>query len=110
MSAAAKKPLIVFAISSVVVALALCLLPVEFFNGEVTWTVNDTTITRDHSLSLSYFFGIGLENTPVQLADSFRLTAQGWILVFIFIVGIPGLISYRMYITRSTSDDTKEDE
>lgn len=110
MSAAAKKSLIIFAISSVVVALALCLLPVEFFNGEVTWTINDTTITRDHSLSLSYFFGIGLEDTLVELADSFRLTAQGWILVFIFIFGIPGLISYRMYITSTTSKEKKEDK
>lgn len=107
MTAAKKKALIVFIVSSVIVAIALCVLPVEFFNGEATWTVNDTTITKDHNLSLSYFFGLGLENSEVQYADSFRLTGQGWMLAFIFIFGIPGLIAYRMYITSSAS---KEEE
>lgn len=110
MSAAAKKALIVFGISVVVVALALCLLPVEFFNGEATWTINDTTITQDHNLSLSYYFGIGLENSDVQFADSYRLTGQGWLLAFIFIFGIPGLIAYRMFITSSLPKDNKEED
>ena len=87
MSAAGKKALIVFIVSSVIVGIALCVLPVEFFNGEATWTVNDTTITKEHNLSLSYFFGLGLENSEVQYADSFRLTGQGWMLAFIFIFG-----------------------
>ena len=105
MNAAAKKAVIVFGISSAIVAIALCVLPVEFFNGEVTWTVNDTTITKEQSLSLSYFFGMGLENSDVQFADSYRLTGQGWMLAFIFIFGIPGLIAYRMYITKSTKEE-----
>ncbi|MCR9172314.1 MAG: hypothetical protein NXI10_07490 [bacterium] len=105
MSAAKKKALIVFIVSSVIVAIALCVLPVEFFNGEVTWTVNETTITKDQNLSLSYFFGLGLEDSSLQYADSFRLTGQGWMLAFIFIFGIPGLIAYRMYITSNTSKE-----
>jgi len=105
MSAPAKKALIVFIISSVIVGIVLCVLPVEFFNGEATWTVNDTTITKDQNLSLSYFFGLGLEDSSVQYADSFRLKGQGWMLAFIFIFGIPSLIAYRMYITSSTSKE-----
>ena len=103
MSAAAKKSLIVFIVSSVIVGIVLCVLPVEFFTGEVTWTVNDATVTTDHNLSLSYFFGLGFEGSDVEHADSFRLTGQGWMLAFIFIFGIPGLIAYRMYITTSSS-------
>lgn len=105
MSAPAKKALIVFIVSSAIVAIALCVLPVEFFNGEATWTVNETTITKDQNLSLSYFFGLGLENSDVQYAESFRLTGKGWMLAFIFIFGIPGLIAYRMYITSSSSKE-----
>lgn len=105
MSAATKKSLIVFIVSSAIVAIALCVLPVEFFNGEATYTVNDTTITKPQNLSLSYFFGLGLENSTIQYADSFRLTGQGWMLTFIFIIGIPGLIAYRMYITGSSSKE-----
>ena len=105
MSAATKKSLIVFIVSSVIVAIVLCVLPVEFFDGEVTWTVNETTITKDQNLSLSYFFGLGLEDSNLQYADSFRLKGQGWMIAFIFIFGIPGLIAYRMYITSSSSKE-----
>lgn len=104
MSAAVKKSVLVFGISVVVIALIMCLVPVELFNGEATWTINDTSITRDHNLSLSYFFGIGLEDSEIAYADSFRLTAQGWMLAFIFILGIPGLIAYRIYLTSNKEE------
>jgi len=104
MSAAVKRSVLVFGISVVLIALVLCLVPVELFNGEATWTINDTTISKAQNLSLSYFFGIGLENSDVAYADSFRLTGQGWMLAFIFILGIPGLISYRIYLTSNKEE------
>jgi len=101
MSAAAKKAFIVFGISVVVIGVALCLVPVELFNGEVTWILNGKEVTYEQNLSLSYFFGIGIEGEQLEYVKSFRLTAQGWLLAFICIIGIPGLISYRIYLTNS---------
>ncbi|GAB5416678.1 MAG: hypothetical protein Crog4KO_21670 [Crocinitomicaceae bacterium] len=108
MSAAAKKALIVFSISTVVIAVVLCVIPVDLFNGEVVWNINGQQITREQNLSLSYFFGIGVEEVQWKYVDSFRLTAQGWLLVFIIIVGIPGLIAYRMYLKATTSKESEE--
>lgn len=101
MSAAAKKAFLVFGISVLVVGVALCVIPVELFNGEVTWILNGKEVTYQQNLSLSYFFGIGLDGEQLEYVKSFRLTGQGWMLAFIVIIGIPGLISYRIYLKNS---------
>lgn len=106
MSAAAKKAFVIFGISVVVVTIMLCCIPIELFDGEVVWLSNGVEVVREQQLSLSYFFGIGIDPEQMNYVSSFRLTGQGWFLVFIIIIGIPGLISYRMYL-RDTSK--KED-
>lgn len=105
MNAAAKKALIVFGISVVVVGVILCVVPIELFNGEVTWLLNGEEQTFEQNLSLSYFFGIGIEGEQLNYVKSFRLTGQGWMLAFIMIVGIPGLIAYRMYLKGTVSKE-----
>jgi len=107
MSAAAKKALIVFGIGAVVVAAILCTIPVDLFDGEVVWNINGQEVARPQNLSLSYFFGIGVDAEQLQYVESFRLTGQGWMLVFIFIIGIPGLIAYRMYLKATTSKEAE---
>lgn len=110
MSAAAKKALIVFSISAVAVAVILCVVPVDLFDGEVVWSIEGHEFTREQNLSLSYFFGIGVQDAQWEYVDSFRLTAQGWLMVFIIILGIPGLIAYRMYLKATTSKEADESE
>jgi hypothetical protein len=105
MSPAAKKAFLVFGISTVVVAIILCVVPVELFNGEVTWIMNGEEKTYTQNLSLSYFFGIGVDEAQLKYVKSFRLTGQGWMLAFIFIVGIPGLIAYRLYLKNSSTEE-----
>ncbi len=102
MSAATKKSFIIFGISVVILTAFFCCVPVEMFDGEVVWTINDQEIVSKQKMSLSYFFGIGLEGDDLSEIKSFRLTVQGWLLVFIFIVGIPGLLSYRYYLKATT--------
>jgi len=102
MSAPLKKSLIIFGISVVVLTAVFCCVPIEMFDGEKVFEVNGQEIVVKEKLSLSHFFGIGLEEANLDLAKSFRLTGMGWILVFIFIIGIPGLISYRFYLKWTT--------
>lgn len=107
MTAATKKALIIFGISTTVVAAILCCVPIELFDGEVVWKINDQEVVSKQSLSLSYFFGIGLGDTDLSSVRDFRLTAQGWMLVFIFIIGLPGLLSYRFYLKATAPEEEK---
>lgn len=102
MSAPLKKSLIIFGISVVVLTAVFCCVPIDMFDGEVIYKLNGKDIVLKQKLSLSYFFGIGLGETDMSAIKSFRLTGMGWILVFIFIIGIPGLISYRFYLKWTT--------
>lgn len=107
MSRAAKKGWIIFGIGSVVVALILFLIPTPIFDGEVTWNVASKSVTLKQRLSLSYFIGIGVEDQQLAYVDHFRLTAQGWLLAFIFILGLPGMIAYRFYLKDVLAKDKK---
>ena len=89
----------------VVVGVILCVVPIDLFNGEVTWVVNGEERIVPQNLSLSYFFGIGIDGQNLDYVKSFRLTGQGWLLVFIVIIGIPGLIAYRMYLKATVSKE-----
>lgn len=107
MSAAAKRAWIIFGISVVVITAALCLIELPMFDGEVTWISGGREYTVAQQLSLSYFFGIGLEDADLTMVKEFSLTGQGWLLVFIFTVGLPGLIAYRIYLGK-TKRETEE--
>lgn len=98
MNAPLKKSLFIFGISVVVLTALFCLLPIEVFDGEVVTKVNDKEVVMPTKLSLSYFFGIGVDPSSLAAIETFRLTGMGWILVFIFIIGMPGMISYRLYL------------
>lgn len=102
MNAPVKKALIIFGISVVVLAAFFCCVPVEMFDGEIIYKVNDKEIVLPHKLSLSYFFGIGLEEAGLKAAEMFRLTTMGWVIMFIFIIGMPGLVAYRFYLKWTT--------
>ena len=44
------------------------------------------------------FIGIGIEGMNEQGIVDFYLTAKGVILAFIYILGFPGLLAYRIYL------------
>ena len=105
MSAAARRSWIIFVISVVVITMALCLIEIPMFDGEVTWISGGREYTVSQQLSLSYFFGIGLEENDLTMVKDFNLTFQGWFLVFIFTIGLPGLIAYRLYLAKTKNQN-----
>ncbi len=98
MSPRVKKSLLIFVLGTIVVSAILFLINVPMFDGEM---VLDRGLGREVlpvQLSLSYFIGIGYnpaENTDVV---DFYLKPEGWLLAFLFIIGIPGLVAYRIYL------------
>jgi hypothetical protein len=95
-----KKPLVIFALSSLLIALPLFLLPLNLFNGEIIYQRALVEQKVAAPLSLSYFIGIGYDQQDMVGVKEFYLVKDGIILAIIVLFGIPGIVAYRFYLKR----------
>ncbi|NRA13144.1 MAG: hypothetical protein HRT57_14440 [Crocinitomicaceae bacterium] len=102
-----KKPLIVFAVLSGVLASIFFLFPINLFDGVYVVDNGLQHYTRDINLSLSNFVGIGIEGMEELGIVDFYLKPQGYIIAAIMIFGIPGLFAYRMYLKVTNKPEEK---
>jgi hypothetical protein len=87
---------ITFLVSFLIITLPLVLFPVNIFDGEIIYK---NGLIEPTPLSLSYFLGIGYNISDMEPVASFHLVAKGYFLAFILTLGIPLLITYRVYLT-----------
>jgi heme/copper-type cytochrome/quinol oxidase subunit 4 len=95
-----KKPLVIFILSIVLIALPLFLLPLNLFNGEIVYQHALVEQKVAAPLSLSYFIGIGYDQKDMVGVKEFYLVKDGIILAIIVLFGIPGIIAYRFHLKR----------
>jgi hypothetical protein len=95
-----KKPLVIFALSSLLIALPLFLLPLNLFNGEIIYQRALVEQKVAAPLSLSYFIGIGYDQKDMVGVKEFYLVKDGIILAIIVLFGIPGIVAYRFHLKR----------
>jgi hypothetical protein len=95
-----QKPFFVFITLSLLIAAPLFLLPINVFQGEIVYHSGISTIVEPRPLSLHFVSGLEYYGENLKGVQDYYLTARGWILAFIFIVGIPALVAYRMYLKR----------
>ncbi|MEY4572380.1 MAG: hypothetical protein RLZ10_1619 [Bacteroidota bacterium] len=90
----------VFGITFIVISLTLFLFPINLFPGIIE--LGNQKILHEAPLSLSYFIGMGYDPADLKALNvtNFYLTAQGYILAFIFVLGIPGLLAYGSFVYR----------
>lgn len=88
--------LITFIVCFLIITLPLILFPVNLFDGEILYK---NGLIEPAPLSLSYFFGMGYNPADMEPVASFHLVAKGYFLAFIFTLGIPALITYRVYLS-----------
>ncbi len=93
-----KKPLHLFITLVVLLTLFFFLFPVNLFDGVIEIENGLIQYEEPRPLSLSYFIGIGYEDSEMEFVKDFYLTTKGIFMAFVFILGIPGLISYRVYL------------
>lgn len=96
-----KNPIVLFLSLATILALIFFLLPINLFDGEIIYTEGLREIVVQTPLSLSYFIGIGYDEVDMVNVESFRLTMKGYFMAFIFILGLPGLLAYRMHLKSS---------
>jgi hypothetical protein len=87
--------LITFLVTFLIITLPLIVFPVNLFDGEIIYK---NGLIEPAPLSLSYFFGLGYHPSDMEPVASFHLIGKGYFLAFILTLGIPTLITYRVYL------------
>jgi hypothetical protein len=100
MKANFKKPLFVFLISMILIGLPLFLFPINLFQGVIVYQEGLVETTVEAPLSLSYFIGLGYSPDDLMGIKSFLLKPGGYLLATLLILGIPGLIAYRVNLRK----------
>lgn len=91
----------IFLLITIGIALPLFTLPINLFPGEITYQkVLSTYTITETNLSLSYFVGLGLNPGDLDDVASFRLSLGGYALAFCYLLLLPGVITYRIYLKR----------
>lgn len=93
-----KKPLLIFLGTSLLLCAIFFLFPINLFDGEIVIKRGLQEMTEARPLSLSYFIGIGYDEADMDIIEDFYLTTKGITMAIIFIVGIPALLAYRIYL------------
>jgi hypothetical protein len=92
-----EKPFLIFVILFLIVSIPLWTLPLNLFPGVIIEGSGLQENVLEAPLSLSYFIGLGLNEGDLDTIKDFYLKPTGYMLAFIFTVGIPALVSLRFY-------------
>lgn len=101
------NPFAVFFLVFALIAIPLCIFPINLFSGEIHYENGLGEFVVDAPLSLSYFFGLGMNEGDTIGLKSFNLTISGYLTAFIFLIGIPGLVAYRIYLGSKSNSTNK---
>ncbi len=94
-----KRPILIFLSMFLVLLCIFFLFPINLFDGVIIYEEPHRSYEIDTRLSLSYFIGMGYDPADMTYVKSFYLTTKGWLIAFAFIVGIPLLVAYRMWLS-----------
>lgn len=97
-----KRPLVLFLVLSLLLALIFFLLPINIFDGVIVIQDEFGEYIDQRPISLSYFIGLGYDTNDLidKNIKDFYLTIKGLIMAFIFIFGFPALLTYRMHLKK----------
>ena len=93
-----KRSILIFFACALGVAAIFFLIPINLFDGEIVFEVNGVEFTSKAKLSLSYFIGIGANEEQTQDVKDFYLLPMGYLMVFLMIVALPAIITYRIHL------------
>lgn len=103
-----RNPYAVFLIALLFVSTILFTIPINLFDGEITFNVGGHVFTEKAKLSLSYFIGIGASGDDLKDVESFRLVGMGYLLAGLLMIALPALIGYRVWIANQVEAQKKK--
>ncbi len=93
-----RKPMFIFCFFLIFLLAVFFLFPVNLFEGEIVYQTGMGTTKIPWNLSLSYFIGMGYEPEQMKDVKDFYLLPRGYALATTFILGIPSIMAYRVYL------------
>ena len=95
-----KKPLFVFCLAVIFIAIPLFIFPINFFDGEIIMKNGLSETKMEAPLSLSYFIGFGFNSIDMEGIKDFYLLPKGYLLAFCIILGCPVIVTYRIFLAQ----------
>jgi hypothetical protein len=95
-----KKPLFVFCLAVIFIAIPLFIFPINFFDGVIIMKNGLSETKIDAPLSLSYFIGLGYNSQDMEGIKDFYLLPKGYLLAFCIILGCPAIVTYRIFLAQ----------
>ena len=95
-----KKPLFVFCLAFIFIAIPLFIFPINLFDGEIIMKNGLSETKMEVPLSLSYFIGFGYNSQDMESIKDFYLLPKGYLLAFCLIFGFPAILTYRIYLAQ----------
>ena len=92
-----KKPIIIFLITLISLTFLFFVFPINIFDGKIVYESSSKELIINAPLSLSYFIGLGYEDSDMVSVKDFYLTLKGAIMALILIFGFPILLAFRVY-------------
>lgn len=90
----------IFLLLFLAIAIPLFTLPINLFPGVIINKIGITYKVNHENLSLSYFIGLGLNPGDLDDVQTFYLTSWGYALAACYLVLLPGVVTYRVYLKR----------
>ena len=95
-----KNPWVLFFGLATLLAILFFTLPINLFDGVIEYESGLQKVRLERPLSLSYFVGLGYDKADMVGVKTFYLTTKGVVMAFIFILGFPALLAYRMFLKK----------
>ena len=92
-----KKPIIIFLITLISLTFLFFVFPINIFDGKIVYESYSKELIINAPLSLSYFIGLGYEESDMVSVKDFYLTLKGAIMALILMFGFPILLAFRVY-------------
>jgi len=98
MTSTKTKALAIFVVTSLLLAIIFCVVPINLFDSQIHYIEPDRDYIVEAPLSLANYIGLYTDESSMEFVESFALTPKGWFMLVAFIFGFPALLAYRIYL------------
>lgn len=91
-----NSPFLIFIFFFLLISIPLFIFPIQLFPGIIETQNGLQHIKHEAPLSLSFFVGLGYDKKDLIGVTDFYLKPVGYLLAFIYTIGIPAIIAFRI--------------
>jgi hypothetical protein len=103
MGALLKRPVLLGILAGILLLILCIFVPIPMYDGIFHYDYELVHVQTEGKIALSYYFGIGLEQTRANgiLPNHFELKPIGYVLLIMVHIGLPALIAIRFRMSNA---------